>query len=170
VWLRSRSDLDATRVAVWGDSLAPTNGPGTTFDVPRDSDDDLPPQAEPLGGLLALLVALYEAPVRAVYARGGLVTFRSVLQGHLVLIPHDMVVPGVLTAGDLPDLAALLAPRPIQLAGLVDGLNRPVENARLREAYRVADDAYAAQHARDALTVSPGGSPPGEWLLRRLGP
>jgi hypothetical protein len=170
VWLRSRPDLDATRVAVWGDSLAPANGPGTTFDVPRDSDDDLPPQAEPLGGLLALLVALYEAPVRAVYARGGLVTFRSVLQGHLVLIPHDMVVPAVLTAGDLPDLAALLAPCPIQLAGLVDGLNRPVEHARLREAYRVADDAYAAQHASDALIVLPGGSPPGEWLLRRLGP
>ena len=129
-------------------SPAEANAPGTNFHVPRDSDDDLPAQAEPLGGLLALLVALHEddPSVRAVYSRGGLATFRSVLQGHMVLIPHDVVVPGILTVGDLPDIAAALAPRPLRQDGLVDGLNRRVP--------ALADDD----------------STPAEWLLRHLTP
>jgi hypothetical protein len=169
-WLRSRDDVDATRVAVWGDSTAAANGTETNFHVPRDSDDDLPAQAEPLGGLLALLVALYEEPVRAVYARGGLATFRSVLDGHLVLIPHDVVVPGVLSAGDLPDLVAVLAPRPVALVALVDGLNRPSEAARQAEAYRLAIDVYAGRKAKGALAVHAVGPPPGPWFLERLVP
>jgi hypothetical protein len=169
-WLRTRDDVDATRVAVWGDSPAAANGPETAFQVPRDSDDDLPAQAEPLGGLLALLVALYEEPVRAVYAAGGLVTFRSVLQGHLVLIPHDVVVPGVLAMGDLPDVVALLAPRAVALAALVDGWNRPVDASRLIEAYRLAQGAYTRRQAEGALTVHGVGPPPGPWILERLAP
>jgi cephalosporin-C deacetylase-like acetyl esterase len=169
-WLRSRDDVDTTRVAVWGDSPAAANGPETNFIVPRDSDDDLPPQAEPLGGLLALLVALYEEPVRAVYARGGLVTFRSVLHGHLVLIPHDVVVPGVLAAGDLPDLVAVLAPRPVALVALVDGLNRPIDASRQAEAFRLAHDVYASRKHEGALAIQAVGPPPGPWLLERLVP
>jgi cephalosporin-C deacetylase-like acetyl esterase len=169
-WLRSRDDLDATRVAVWGDSPTVANGPETNFLVPRDSDDDLPAQAEPLGGLLALLVALYEEPVRAVYARGGLVTFRSVLHGHLALIPHDVVVPGVLAAGDLPDLVAVLAPRPVALVALVDGLNRAIDAPRQAEAYRLAADAYAGRKAEGALAVRAVGPSPGSWFLERLVP
>jgi hypothetical protein len=169
-WLRTRDDVDATRVAVWGESPATPSGPETRFQVPRDSDEDLPPQAEPLGGLLALLVALYEDPVRAVHASGGLVTFRSVLQGHLVLIPHDAVVPGILAVGDLPDIVAVLAPRPVVLAALVDGLNRPANAAQRAEAYRPALDAYAGRQSEGALTLRAAGSPPGPWILERLAP
>jgi dienelactone hydrolase len=169
-WLRSRSDIDTARVAVWGDSSAAANGPETTFVIPRDSDDELPPQAEPAGGLLALLVALYEEPVRAVYSSGGLVTFRSVLEGHLTLIPHDAVVPGVLTAGDVPDLAAVLAPRPIALVGLVDGLNRAVDARRQSEAYRFAIDGYRAKQAGDALAFRAAGAAAAPWILQNLGP
>jgi hypothetical protein len=169
-WLRTRDDVDATRVALWGDSPAAANGPETSFRVPRDSDDELPSQAEPLGSLLALLVALYEDSVRAVYAHGGLVTFRSVLQGHLVLIPHDVVVPGVLAAGDLSDVVAALAPRPVALAGMVDGWNRPVDATQQVEAYRPARSAYASRHAEGALSVPAGDGPPGPWIRERLRP
>ena len=78
-WLRTRPDLDAKAIAVWGDSLVEPSPTDTNFQVPRDDDDALPRGPEPLGGLLALLSALYEEHVRAVYISGGLT-----LQRHFV--------------------------------------------------------------------------------------
>jgi hypothetical protein len=123
-YLRSRKDVSADRVALWGDSLAPVNPPDRDLKVPLDADKP-PHQAEPLGGLLALFGALFEDDVKAVYVRGGLTGYRSVLDSPFVYIPHDTVVPGALTAGDLDDVAAALAP-PVKQEGMVDGLNRRV--------------------------------------------
>jgi dienelactone hydrolase len=167
-WLRTRGELDPAHCAVWGDSLAPVNDAGTDFVVPRDDDAALPPQSEPLGGLLAVLAALYEDDVQAVYVRGGLAGFRSVLDGHFVLIPHDVVVPGALTAGDLSDVAAALAPRALRLEGPVDGLNRRLGERQVRELYRGAVDAYRQQGAPAALSIREQVSPPAPWLLAEL--
>ena len=125
-YLRTRADLDAGRVALWGDSFAPANPAGQALAVPLDADP-FPHQAEPLGGLLALFTALFEDGVRAVYVRGGLTGFESLLQGQFFYVPHDALIPGALTAGDLCDVAASLAPRPLRMEGLVDGLDRAVE-------------------------------------------
>ncbi|MGB2819859.1 MAG: acetylxylan esterase, partial [Phycisphaerae bacterium] len=122
-YLATRSDLDVRRIALWGDSLVEANPPDAEFRMPRNVDDR-PRRAEPLGGLLALLGGLYEDGVAAVCVRGGLSDFQSVLESQFVYIPHDAVVPGVVTTGDLPHLAAALAPRPLRLEGLLDGLNR----------------------------------------------
>jgi cephalosporin-C deacetylase-like acetyl esterase len=165
-WLRTHRDLDATRLALWGDSLAPVNGADTSFVVPREDDAALPAQSEPLGGVLALLTALYEDEVRAVHVRGGLTGFRSVLDHHLVLIPHDVVVPGSLAAGDLPAVAAVLAPRPLCLAGLVDGRNRRLGEDALRAACRPVLDGYRDRRA--ALTLQPEPIPVGPWLVANL--
>ena len=108
-WLRTVPEIDAKRIGVWGDSFAPENGPERRLDVPLGIGEELP-SAEPLGPLLALLAALFEDDVAAVVARGGLIAFRSTLQSQFVCIPHDVVVPGLLTAGDVSDLAAGLAP------------------------------------------------------------
>ena len=120
-YLRTRADLDAGRVALWGDSFAPANPEGRDLAVPLDADP-FPHQAEPLGGLLALFAALFEDGVRAVYVRGGLTGFESLLQSPFFYVPHDALIPGALTAGDLCDVAAALAPRPLRMEGLVDGL------------------------------------------------
>src|SRR6185312_12272844 len=124
--LRTRADLNAGRVALWGDSFAPANPAGQTLAVPLDADPS-PRQAEPLGGLLALFTALFEDGVRAVYVRGGLTGYASVLQSQFCYVPHDALVPGALTAGDLCDVAAALAPRPLRMDGHLDGLDRAVE-------------------------------------------
>jgi hypothetical protein len=79
-YLRTRADLDAGRVALWGDSFAPANTSGQALVVPLDADP-FPHQAEPLGGLLALFTALFEDGVRAVYVRGDLIGFESLLRG-----------------------------------------------------------------------------------------
>ena len=109
--LRQRPDVDGRRFALWGESFAPVNPADRELNVPHNAAQR-PAQSEPLGGLLALLGALFEADARAVYVRGGLSDYQSALAGPFCYLPHDVVVPEVLTRGDLPELAAALAPVP----------------------------------------------------------
>lgn len=166
--LRTRTDIDARRVALWGESFAPVNADDTDLKVPYTAAKR-PTQSEPLGGLLALLGALYEDDVRAVLARGGLSDYQSLLGDPFTYIPFDAVVPGVLTVGDLPDLAAVVAPRRLRFEGLVDGQNRRVPADRLSRTYALAVAAYKAAGHADRLLVEPRAAPPvAEWLAAGL--
>ena len=134
-------------------------------------DADQPNIAEPLGGLLALFGALYEDDVKAVYVRGGLVGYQSVLGSQFVNIPHDVIVPGALTASDLCDVAAGLYPRPLRLEGLVDGLNRRVKRDVLEKTYDPARIAYGDGKPQSALRLSDEPSSAADaakWLLDNL--
>jgi cephalosporin-C deacetylase-like acetyl esterase len=122
-WLRTLDEVDGERIAVWGDSFAPVNPPGRSVAVPLGIGDE-PDRSEPLGAALSLLAALFDSQIKAVLARGGLVSMRSVLDSQFVHLPHDFVIPGALTAGDLPDVAAALGSASVRVDGLVDGTNR----------------------------------------------
>lgn len=168
--LRARADLDDKRVALWGASFAKVNAPDAKFAVSY-TVADRPPQSEPLGGLVALLGALFEDDVRAVYVHRGLSDFHSMLEGPFSYLPHDAVVPGILTTGDLCDVAAAVAPRALWMDELVDGLNRLVPEKELARRYEPARVAYAAAKVPTQLLV--GGKPPGNvsiarWLAARL--
>jgi cephalosporin-C deacetylase-like acetyl esterase len=151
-YLRTRDDLDAKRLGLWGDSLAPVNPADRDVKVPLDLEQ--PDQAEPLGGLLALFGALFEDDVKAIHTRGGLAEYSSVLKSQFVCLPHDVLVPGALTAGDLCDVAAALAPRPLRLEAPIDGLNKRVPAEALAKAYDPAARAYGAAKAEDNLQLS----------------
>ena len=138
-------------VLLWGDSFAPVNPPDSTGRAPLDVKQ--PAQAEPLGGLLALVTALNDESIKGVYIRGGLSSYQSLLESPFLHVPHDALLPGVLTVGDLPDLVTFLAPRHVRLDGLVDGLNRRVSDKRLAEIYAPAVAAYGASMHADRLTV-----------------
>jgi dienelactone hydrolase len=166
-YLRGRADLDSSRVALWGESFAPANADGKHLAAPLDTPKP-PHQAEPLGGLLALLGGLYEEGVRAAYGRGGLSAYASVLRSPFCYLPYDVVVPGALTAGDLDDVAAALAPRPLRLGDLRDGLNRRVTGKALAEATRRVGEGYKEAGAEKALEVREAGEAPAAWLLARL--
>jgi dienelactone hydrolase len=168
-YLRGRPELDPARVGLWGDSFAPVNADDRNLAVPLDADR-LPEQAEPLGALLALFGALFEDDVRAVYARGGLTGYAGLLHSPFCYVPHDAVVPGALTAGDLCDVAAALAPCPLRLAGLVDGLNRRASADRLADIFAPTQAAYAAS-AREQFVLHAEGKDSGSaarWLLAQL--
>jgi dienelactone hydrolase len=137
-WLRTRGDLDPARIALWGDSFVAPNGPDVRLEVPWDAKT--PDFAHPLGGLLALFGGFVDKDLRAVYSRGGLASWASVLESPFVYVPHDAIVPGALRAGDLPQVAARLVP-PLRQDATVDGRNRP---------------------------VGPAGEAPARWLLDRL--
>lgn len=164
-FLKARGEIDAKRIAVWGDSFAPVNPPDARFRAPRRIDGRAR-ESEPLGGMLALLTALYEDDVQVVCVNGGLASFRSVLDSQFVYIPHDAVVPGWLTAGDLANLARLAAPRPLRLTNLVDGWNRRLSEQQVKDEILVAAK-YEDRKASDHLTFDTK-APPGKWIAKAL--
>ncbi len=150
-YLRGRAELDTQSIALWGDSFAPSNPPG--FTDPLMDEGPSPYQSEPLGGVLALFGALYEDNVRAVAARGMIAGYQSVLRDRFCYVPHDAIVPGALTAGDLCDVASTLAPRPLRLEALVDGRNCPMSDQEIKRIFEPTIQAYHT--AADNLSIVP---------------
>ncbi|MFN7995022.1 MAG: acetylxylan esterase [Bryobacteraceae bacterium] len=125
-YLRRRTDVDGARAALWGESLAPVNDAHTIMDEFQlwQVGPQIHHQGEPLGGLLAILGALYEPEVRAVAVRNGLVSYAALLEDAFEYVPADATVPGFLEVCDLPDVVAAVAPRPVLLEDPIDGKNR----------------------------------------------
>jgi dienelactone hydrolase len=167
-YLRTRPELDGRRIALWGDSFAARNGRDKNLAVPLDAAESLP-LAEPLGGLVVMLGALFEDDVRAVSARGGLAEFQSLLESPFIYVPHDIIVPGALSAGDLCDIAAALAPCPTQLADLVDGQNRGMTAEEAALAFAPVNATYGPQAASTMLLMGSGADSPAKWLIGVMG-
>jgi hypothetical protein len=167
LWKASVRDVgvDPEQVALWGESLAGPNPGSRSVAVPYDLDQ--PHLAEPLGATLVSLLALGKSEIKAIVARGGLVSYRSVLESPFVHVPHDALPVNVFRAGDLPDLWAHLAPKPLRLEGLVDGTNRRVTGEKLKEALRPVREAYP----KGGLVVAEDYSPDAElakWIVEQL--
>ena len=126
---------------------------GAAFAYPRRIDR--PRESEPTGALLVLLMGLFEDKMSVVNSRLGLVTYRSLLDSPFVQVPHEAIVPGVLLAGDLPDLVAAMAgPREVALEGPVDGRGRRVPLADAEAEYAVARRAFAQAGAAGRLQLT----------------
>ncbi len=122
--LKTRADIDPKGVMLWGDSFAATNPADTPMATPMEVDP-FPTFGEPLGALLAVLVPVFEDDISAVAARGGLKSFRSILDAPQFFIPHDVLVPGVFHAGDIPELVEALGTIPHRYDDTIGGQNRP---------------------------------------------
>jgi len=121
-YLVGRDDIPTDRLAIWGDSPADVNPPGVQ---PQPMATETPlATAEPMGALVALLAGLFDDRVSAAAAHGGIVGYASLLDHWACCVPHDVIVPGILRVADVADIVAALAPTPVRLTGLVDGLNR----------------------------------------------
>jgi hypothetical protein len=121
-----------------------------------------------MGAHLALLATLYEDGVRAVAASGGLAGYLTVLESAFAYIPVEDVILGVLKAGDVADIAAALAPRPLVMEGLVNGRNIRVENSALQRTLDPARTAYRESGASEALTVRVEPLDISAWLAAQL--
>lgn len=165
-YLRSRDDVDPARIAVWGASFAGTNARDANLRVPRRIEGR-PADAEPLGGMLALLLALYDDEIAAVSVDRGLASFRGVLDGPFVYVPLQSVVPGMLLRADLCDIAAALAPRPLMLCRLVDAQNRALEVPDALRAHERTAKAYVREKAGEELAIAADASA-ADWLVDQL--
>ncbi|MGI8959456.1 MAG: hypothetical protein ACR2IV_06815, partial [Bryobacteraceae bacterium] len=125
-------------------------------------------QGEPLGGLLALLGALYDTNLRAVVLRGGLASFSSVLDDAFAYVPADITISGFLEIGDLTDVAATLAPTPMLLEDLIDGKNRLITAHELRAQIEPLLKAYLGSPANLAIRSGEQSSQIPAWLLAHL--
>jgi dienelactone hydrolase len=167
-YLSGRQDLSPRRVVLWGDSFAPVNPRGLLLDQSvllepgrQEPGPQAIQQAQPVGGLLALLTALYEDNVHAVAVSGGMVSFLSVLKDRFCYVPQDIVVPGILERGDIEDIVAELSPRAVLLEGLVDGRDRLLSASDLegelggaRAAYRGTPSNLAVREQADESSLA----------------
>ncbi len=170
VYLEQRHDLDAKRLGLWGESLMPVNSKQRFFDEFSlwQVGPQIQQQGEPLGGLLAVLGALYDPNVRIVAVNRGLASYASILDDAFAYVPADITIPGFLEAGDLADVEAALAPKPMLLEDLTDGKNRLVPERDLREQLQALYSAYREAPGNLSVRSKPGPSTVTEWLLARL--
>ena len=163
-YLRTRADLDAGRVALWGDSFAPPNPEGRVLAVPLDADP-FPHLAEPLGGLLAL----FGGPVRGRRPR----RLRARRPDGLRVAPAK---PVLLRAARRPGPRGPDRGRPLRRGGVRWRLARcgwrawsTASTARSSPSRlaRIMEPARSAYRALDAGTASGSGS--GTMPLRRAG-
>ncbi len=168
-YLAKRDDLDGKRVALWGESLIPVNENIRWDELPLwQVGPQIQHQGEPLGGLLALLGALYDDNVRAVAVRGGLVSYASILDDAFAYVPADVTVPGFLEAGDLADVEAMLAPTPLLLEDLIDAKNRLVPENAVRAELEPLMRRYGIERANVSVRSGKDMSQAAEWLKEQL--
>jgi len=169
-YLRTRSDLDHKRIALWGDSYVPVNPPQIVLDeVPGwQIGPSIQWQTEPLGGLLVMLCGLYEDGLKALAVRKGLLGYLSILEDNFTYVPNDIIVPGILEVGDVSDIAAALAPRPLLLENLVDGKNRLAPDDSLCREFSRAVGAYSSVPGNLVIRKEPGKPTLAAWLVAQL--
>lgn len=164
-WLRSRTDLDGGRIALWGDSFAAINPP----DLPEAPMRPRGPwsSAEPLGALAALLTPLFEPAVKAVVARKGPASWLSFFESWRFCLPRDAVVRDLARAGELDETTAALAPLPLWLESFVVGRNRKAGEDELRRCFAGTIASYARHSGPLELHADPPGGR-SEWLAAHL--
>jgi cephalosporin-C deacetylase-like acetyl esterase len=103
-------------------------------------------------GLVALAAAATDPRVSRIAAVGSLASYISdePYRGQRL----GAIVPGFLRdVGDVPHLAALVAPRRVVIAGGVSGGGRRLDAGRLRQAYEPAARAFGLLGSGDAIRI-----------------
>jgi cephalosporin-C deacetylase-like acetyl esterase len=108
---------------------------------------------------IVLHAAALDPRIAEVTLDGGVVSWSLVARTAVTRNQLANVVPRALESYDLPDLAALIAPRPLTIKNPVDPAGLPVTQAVIEAAYASARDAYraAGASAKLVLAASPAG-------------
>jgi cephalosporin-C deacetylase-like acetyl esterase len=104
-------------------------------------------------GPVALHAAVLEPRVKRVTIERSLVSWSAVTRSPVTYNQLTNVVPGALKVYDLPDLAAMIAPRPLTIRAAVDPRLQKVTQQALDEAYAACKSAYVKQGAAKDLTL-----------------
>ncbi|MEX2262985.1 MAG: alpha/beta fold hydrolase [Bryobacteraceae bacterium] len=106
-----------------------------------------------MGGLIVLYAAAFDERIRSVASTGALVSYSSIVDSELYTHRFSSFGPGFLRNFDLPDLASLIAPRPLLLQNSVDALHRVLDPETVQQTYRSAADVYQAAGQRDRFRI-----------------
>jgi len=124
--LARREDLDATRILLWGEGTA---------------------------ALAALFATGLDERLSGVACDKLLASYRAVASFSL---PTEVFIPQILNYADIPQIAALIAPRSLYIANPVNGANEPVPDETLNTAFSATRDVYELLKAESELTVTSG--------------
>ena len=80
--------------------------------------------------------------IKQVTLERSLISWADVVERGISRDQMGNVVPGVLEAYDLPDLAARLAPLPLTIQAPVDAMGEPVSQATLERSYAHCTQEY----------------------------
>lgn len=101
-------------------------------------------------GLVALCAAATDDRIKTVTTSDSLVSYID--DGPYEGQRLGTIAPGILRdVGDIPHLAALVAPRPLAIAGGMTGGNHPVHGAPLHDAYAETRKVYELLGATEGL-------------------
>jgi dienelactone hydrolase/pimeloyl-ACP methyl ester carboxylesterase len=102
-----------------------------------------------VGGPVVLHAALLDERglIKKVTIQNSLVSWSNIVEKGVSRDQLSNVVPGVLGFYDLPDLAARLAPLPLEIVGSVDAEGKAVRAADVREIYARCVKAYGQTEA-----------------------
>jgi pimeloyl-ACP methyl ester carboxylesterase len=119
-----------------------------------DESDDIRLIGVGSAGLAALHAAALEPRVKRLTLEGVLVSWSAVVR---TPVSHDQltnVVPAALTVYDLPDLAALVAPRLLTILKPADATGKPLNRGAADDAYKPVRAAYAKAEAEKQFVVA----------------
>ncbi|SIO22824.1 PKD domain-containing protein [Singulisphaera sp. GP187] len=107
-------------------------------------------------GPIALHATALEPRINALSLDSAITSWSDIVRTPITRDQLSNTVPGALVDYDLPDLAALVAPRPLTIAASVDPAGRPLSPEQVAAAYRLSTKAYQAQDANAKLSLKPG--------------
>jgi cephalosporin-C deacetylase-like acetyl esterase len=171
-YLQGRPDVRKAKVGLLGDSLSPLN-PSKMRHRRLLIDPGLEPlhRADSLGPTLALLAFAFDESVACCATHAALASYASICRESHFYHPLNCFVPGILRRCDLADVCASAAPRPLMLAGSVNGLNQRLDTVgQDRTTFRNTRLGYRLLGASDRLVIDPdgGAAEAAEFLKRRL--
>jgi len=132
------------------------------LDAVQERDGRLPAEVTVVGigpaGLVAVCSAAVDSRIASVLTSGMLASYVTdePYQGQRL----GVLVPGILRdAGDVAQLAALIAPRRMVIGGGVSGRGTPLDSATLDAAFAFTRQAYAAANAADRFRLTADADP-----------
>ncbi len=108
---------------------------------------------------VALHAAALDPRIPELRLEKGILSWSSVVKARVTANQMGNVVPGALQVYDLPDLAALMAPRKLTIQDPVDPAGRPISQAELETAYAKVREAYKAAGAEQNLVLKAAPQP-----------
>jgi pimeloyl-ACP methyl ester carboxylesterase len=106
------------------------------------------------GGLLALCASVLDSRFLRVGLTGTLISYAAVVENEYYTHALSGFVPGALRDFDLPELGAMLAPRPLLLVNPVDGFHRRADPSQAAAEYKIAGDIYRLEGAAAAFRLA----------------
>jgi len=107
-------------------------------------------------GPALLHAAAFDRSINNVALLGAPVSYRSLVMNRFYKFNFSCAVAGALTAYDLPDLAACLAPRKLLLLNLKDQQKEPASEDLVQKEFSFTRSAYALKNASDRIRIVAG--------------